>query len=521
MKLRMKKTGTQAKKKVKRRRSRTALGVDITEDQISLAFVKQHGETTTLIGAMRAPVPAGCIEDGHITDPGRLQKAIVDLKGSKKWKVSQTVLSFSVKPLLVQTMEMPKSTPSNIGQYVQREIKQCVALAGEQILSDYTGLSSANGPGRLLAVATDSRKVDDLIRVCQQARVDIDVVEPGLMGIVRALYERGIVTRFGCNLLFVILRDDQLTLCVFRRQAFDYVRIRDISAIKQDPQELASQLGQEVHAVLQYYEIEVMDSPLPWEINVITDAGFALSADFQGQLERVTGDAKCEVIGTENIGQALALDVKEKVSIQETSVAAIGHALRLLTETPGIPLVNLMPLATARLKSAKQNALYAAVAAAMILLFMGLAVMGLMVKTDQARGIIAKKRPHTGLSETAGMVDTRKDLEARIERNALVPKRLKEILNSRREVNWSGFLADVRDMTPDDLQITRLESGQDQALVIDGLAMTRASVTAFMNRLNRSEYVVAAKIKNTEQESAFNGVVNYKLHCTVEATAGI
>ena len=522
MKLLLKKARARPKKKSVHGRRRITLGVDITETQVSLAMVKQQGGVTTLIEAARAPVPAACIEDGHIVDPAALQKVIVDLRRScKKRTVSQTVLSLSVKPLLVQTIEMPKSTPCNIGQYVQREIKQCVALAGVEVLSDYTGLNPANGPGRLLAVGTDSKKTDALVSACRQARVDVDVVEPSLMGLARALYERRIVSRFGCNLLFVFFRDGQLTLCVFRRHSVDYVRMRDIADLKQHPKKLGLQLEQEIKAILQYYEIEVLDSPLPWEINIITDPQFPLADNFQDQLEKATNGAKCEVISTENIGDALALEVSENVSIQDTSVAAVGHALRLLTEASGVPHLNLLPLAVARLKRAQQNALYAAVAVAVILLFMGLAVMGLMVKTDETRQIIAKKRSQMGLSSTATMVDTRRELEARIERTAAVPKRLKEILKSRREINWGEFLADVRDMTPDDLRVTKLESGLEQAIVIDGQARHVDLVAAFTNRLNESDQVVVAQITNTGQDDDQGGVVRYQIVCNVAATSGI
>lgn len=519
MKLLLKKAGARPKKKIKRRRCRITLGVDITENQISLAFVKQQGDVTTLVEALRAPVPAACIQDGHIIDAALLVKAIVELKSACKWTVSQTVLSLSVKPLLVQTIEVPKNTPSNIGQYVRGEIKQCVALAGEQIASDYTSLNAANGPGRLLAVATDSKKVDDLVGVCRQARLDVDVVEPGLLGIARALHERRITSRFGCNLLFAFLGDDQLTLCVFRRHAVDYVRIRDILDLKQKPKELGRHLEQEVDAILQYYAIEVLDSPLPWEINVLTDTQFPLPDNFPAQLEKATGGAKCDVIATENIGDALALEVRDNVSVQDTSVAAIGHALRPLTEASGIPQVNLLPLDAARLKSAKRNAMYAAVAAAVILLCMGLAVMGLMVKTDEAREIIAQKRARTGLSDTATLVDTRRELEARIARIGNVPKLLEEILNSRREVNWSAFLTDVRDMTPDDLCITKLDGERGEVVVIDGQARSVSLVTAFTARLNQSDHVVDAKITNTEQDEA-QTVVNYQILCTIVATSG-
>lgn len=521
MKLPLKKAQAgRKKKKLKLRRTRTTLGVDITENEICLAFVKQQGDVLTLVQAKRAPVPAACFKGGRIIDPVSLQKAIVELKSGCKLTVSQTVLSLSVKPLLVQMIEVPKNTPANIGQYVQREIKQCVALAGKQIGSDYTGLNAANGPGRLLAVATDSKKIDALVNVCQQARLDVDIVEPGLLGTARALFERRIVGRFGCNLLFAFLRDDQLALCVFRRHAVDYVRMRDILDLKQNPEELGRQLEQEVKAILQYYEIEVLDSPLPWEISILTDSQFPLPDDFPAALEKATGGAKCEVIATENIGDALALKAGEKVSLQDTSVAAIGHALRPLTETSGIPEVNLLPLATARLKSAKRHALYAAVAAAVILLVMGLAVMGLMVKIDKAREIIAEKRAQTGLAETATMVDTRKALEASIERIGKVPIRLKEVLNSRREVNWGAFLTDIRDMTPEDLRITKLDGGRDQAVVIDGQARNVNLVTSFTTRLNQSEYVVDAKITNTEQDMDL-GLVNYQILCNVVATSGI
>ena len=237
--------------------TKTALGIDITDDRMYMAVLKKDRKGVKLLKAVSGPVPEGAIKNGGIEDPAILAKGIKELKSRGKiWiRLRQAAVSLVTRPMLVQIMDTPAHVPTNVGQFVHDEMKRCIPLSGKDIALDFCGTSSAaqRGGSRLFVAATDGEKVAALVKACDSAGVNLEAIEPPLLAYARAFYPKRIAGKFDSNVLLAILRGRTLTLCVFKKEALDFVRTRYITEEKAEPKELCQWLTEEINAIIRFY----------------------------------------------------------------------------------------------------------------------------------------------------------------------------------------------------------------------------------------------------------------------------
>ncbi|MCJ7729946.1 MAG: pilus assembly protein PilM, partial [Sedimentisphaerales bacterium] len=177
-------------------RNKTALGIDISDKQISLVLLKRGKNGVELLTSATAPVPDGAIKNGNIENAAVLAKAIKSLKNNSKIRTTRAAVSLFTEPVITQIMGIPRQVPGNIGQFVQDQVKDCAVLPGRKIALDYCGVdgagSEAGSTGRLFITATDDRKIDEIVKVCSQAGIVVEAIEPPLLACTRALYARNI-----------------------------------------------------------------------------------------------------------------------------------------------------------------------------------------------------------------------------------------------------------------------------------------------------------------------------------------
>ena len=126
-------------------RNQVALGIDISDTRISLALLRRAKNGVKVLKAGSAPVPEGAIKDGNIEEPEVLAKAIRGLKSRSGIRAIRAAVSLSVRPMIGHILEAPKGAPSNVGQFVQKELKSYIALSGMEIAFDFCGIKSGGG----------------------------------------------------------------------------------------------------------------------------------------------------------------------------------------------------------------------------------------------------------------------------------------------------------------------------------------------------------------------------------------
>jgi len=494
--------------------ARTAVGVDISEGLINLALLKQSAKGVELVKTASGPVPDGAIVDGSIEDPAALARAIRELKNHNRMRAKKAAVSLSVSPVITCILETPQGTPKNIGQLIRDELKSYVALSGREIAYDFCGIKSAHGSGgRLLVVAADERQVTELLRTYVRAGLDVEVVEPALLAYTRALYAEKVDGRFDCNVLVALLSGSTLTLCVFRKQTLDIVRVEDISEEKAAPDELCRRLSAEINTIIRFYEVEVADSAGKWEVTVFADR-VQLPDDAEKLLKAETPNAEWDVRSDENAYEDMTVDAKGCQAGRPALAISLAMGLLNVRET-GLR-INLVPPESAEVRSVrKQLILTTVIVVLAVPLLAFLSGKGLSLLADKVRRGIDNKKQTESSQETATLVKEQKYLEGQIELLSKRPDGLKAMMSSRRAVDWASILDDVKARTPEAARITALYSKDEAGMTLEGLALSYEAARFFVTKLNESDYISQASLSEATREDSAGGLVTYTIDCSL------
>ncbi len=491
---------------------KTALGIDISDTRICLALLRRVKIGVRVLKAGSAAVPEGAIKDGSIEQPEVLAKAIRELKSRNRVRARKAAVSLSTGSTIVHILDAPKGAPSNIGQFVQKELRSYIALSGRAIAFDFCGIKCGQRAGdRLLAVAGDNEEIAVLNRICARAQLDVRAIEPPILGYVRALFAEKIEGKFDSDVLVAMLHGGALTLCVFRKQMLDFIRVEHINGENAKPDGLCRWLAGEINAIIQFYNLDVADISGKWEVTIIAD-DVQLSDDAEAFLSEKIGGAVLEVRTGQNACRDAIVDYHSCKG--EPSALAIGLAMGLLDVRQAGLNLNLVPPESAEVKSAKKQLVFTgAVIGVAIPLLTIAAGMGINRHAINTKTSI-RDRKQTELTEDISSVTKElMSLNQQIELLSKRPAEISEILDSRPALAWAKILNDIRDQTPKSVRITDLYSVGDTGMVLQGLALTYESARLFEKTLNDLDFINIASLTEASREDNETALVVYKINC--------
>ncbi|MHC4204514.1 MAG: pilus assembly protein PilM [Planctomycetota bacterium] len=495
-------------------RNQMALGIDISHRQISMALLRRDKNGVQVLKAGNAPVPDGTIRDGCIEEPEVLAKAIKELKSHNNIRAKKAAISLSTESTIVHILDAPKGAPSNIGQFVQNEFKSYVALSGRKIAFDYCGIKSGQGvANRLLAVAADRDELAMLNMTCRRAHLDVEAIEPPILGYIRALFAERIEGRFESDVLIAVLYGCILTLCVFRKQTLDFLRIEANSGENTGPGELCRGLADELNTIIQYYDVEVADSSGKWEVTIVAD-GVQLPDDAEASLKSMIESDDLEVRTGQNACRDTIVDYNNCKG--QPSTLAIGLAMGLLdVQRTGLK-VNLVPPESAEVKAVKKQLALtiAAIAVAVPLLMLAVGA-GFNRMADKTKNNIVQSVQAEMSQDMQTLFNEKQFLERQIELLSKRPGELNDILGSRPNLDWAKILDDIRNHTPEAVRITAMQSTGNAEIILEGMALSYEAIRLFVKTLNESDYINAASLTETTKTEESGGLVMYKIDCAL------
>lgn len=494
--------------------TKTALGVDISESLITMALLKQNTRGFELLKCASGPVPDGAIKNGTIEEPELLAETIKELKSHNGIRARKAAVSLSVGSTIAHILDVPKGAPNNIRKFIQNELKSYVALSGREIAFDFCGVKSGHGMGnRLLAVAAGSDELALLTRTCRLAHLNVEAVEPPILGYIRVLFTERIAGRFDSNVLIAILRGSALNLCVFRKQVLDFVRIEHISKEQVEPGTLCRWLAGEINTIIQYYDIEVADSARKWEITVVSD-GVQWPEDSEKSLKAVIGSADLQLRTGENACRDTIVDRNRHKG--QSSALAIGLAMGLL-DTHQIGLkINLVPPESAEVSAVKkQLILTTTVIVLAIPLLMMAAGVGFARLADKIKANTVDSKQTELLEETHATFTELELLNQQIGLISDKPDELNRILGSRPDLDWAKILDDIRVRTPEAVRITELSTGNKYKITLKGMALSYETARLFEKMLNESDYFDSASLNETRKGGETGELVLYEINCSL------
>jgi len=484
--------------------TKTALGIDVSDNKINLALLKQGRNGIKLVKAVSGPLPADAVNDGNIKNPDVLARAIRLLKSRSRIPATQTAISLFAKPAVVQIMDIPKPIPESIRQFVQDELKQCVPLSGGRIGFDFCGIGSAGRESntRLLVAAANGQNLVETVRAYNKAGLNVKAIEPPQIACARALYSKKIAKKFDCSVLIVMLRCGSLTSCVFKNQTIDFVRTKRIDNEETEPTQVCQQLEKEIKAIIQSCDVEAAHDSKKWEIAVVAD-DIQLPADSLKVLKANVTCGNLQVVTSENAWQDEPFNLGS--GFDRPSVVAIGLAMGLLDANGYGLRINLFPSEVFELESVKRDLLLAANVLAMVTLAMVLVVGGLVLMVKRMNQNIIQKKPAQLLQETYTMLREQELINKQIERMSNRPN----LLSIDHDIDWSGLLEDIRKATPSTVRITSLSSQRGSKISLKGQALSYEGVRLFVNMLNKSQHIKSASPVEMKISGGSDRLVEY------------
>jgi Tfp pilus assembly protein PilN len=493
--------------------SKQAVGIDISQEHISIVLLKTGPKGPEMVKSVNAPVPEGAIKDGNIVDGKLLSKTIRDLRHRNRIWTRQASVSLFGRPVVTQIMDMPKPAPTNIRQFVQNEVKNCVALPSRDITLDFCGIGSAKRAGekRVFVVAAESEKIVELVGVCGSAGFIVESVEPALVAYLRAIREQKITGKSKSNILVAMLRGSELTLCVLKNGEIDFIRNKEVAENSNDAVGFDNRLVDELSEVVRFYDIEDAENTGKWEITVFIDS--------RGRAKEIEEHLKSKIRAKQMQVRTLedaCLDTPVTVSAssaEKPSPVAIGLATRLLIQKPNEIRINMLPQEIVKHRETQKDVLVAANVIAGVLLVMLLTINLFAFMIERATSHTISKKTIVAERNTESMILQNQQLEEKIQLLTSRLERIGQISESHSDVNWVQVFEEIRRATPGSVRISTLASPDGSRIQIEGLAMSNDAVNLFVGLLGKSKSITSVTLLDAHKHNEQSQVVAYQISC--------
>jgi hypothetical protein len=375
----------------------------------------------------------------------------------------------------------------------------------------------------VLTVATDGQQVSEIINTLNKIGISAEEIEQPLLSCIRTLYAENIEGKFDTNVLIAVLRENCLTLCVFRKQTIDLVRTRDISAEEIEPQQFNQWLSEQINTVIQSYEIDSPGSRGQWDVVVLAD-GFKLDEDTEDILRANVARTGLKLITSDNLFQTGLLSQfgvsPESKNIKNPSLPAIGLGLKLLGYKSSMLGANLNPPEVIKIRNTQKKLLLTANITAAALFLILLAIHGPAWKVNKLNEHIFENK----LSQSQNMqllVVKRDYLNKKSKALRDNINRINTALGSRREYYWPDVFSEIARSRPKTIRITSFAGGTEPAMILKGLAISNQDVYLFVDTLNKSQHIESAQIIETKKDGSNFGLVSYEIKCTLNTGKGV
>jgi len=503
-------------------RVRTALGIDISPHQVSAALVERAGREFRVIAAASSHLSDSVAQHGSIEQARALSLVIKRLGRRARSARVKAAVSLSTNPLVIRILDVPKHMPANIREFVEGELRQCVALSGKRTLCDFCGIgTAAEGRKRMLTAAAEIEPIVRMVNACTKAGVLVEAVEPSILACARAFYASGRGETYGRAILMAVLGGNTLTVSLFYDGVMDFVRIRDIPSDMREHDSLREWLAEELRAVMRYHSTGAGSNHGVLHARVVLQSPEGSAKELEAPLRARTEMESLVVTHSHEDFPDSAAGESDTLS-EAPSQMAVGAAMKVLDPDADHSRINLLPEEVRRARSLARHVLLTAIAG--VLTFLGVLVVMLLLNrtADTAREQVEQTRISGQLYTTRALIAQDKFLDQEISqvRQALGP--LQKLVAANCEVDWSAVLNAVRRATPAGVCVTELSSdNHNERVSLKGLALSCEAAQSFVRGLDESEpFASVAMTRITTKQQSGRGLVEYQIDCSTKSASG-
>jgi len=179
----------------RRFRSGTALGVDIGSARIKAVELSRSGGGAVIRAAGSVPTPAGAIQEGRITDPQAVGRALRELVASAGIRTRNSVASVSGQVAVVREVRMPKLPPAEVKAAARFEVERYLPYPIAEVTYDtfVVGEFKDNGNTRLdvLVAAARTDVLSQHVTALKAAGLEPEILDVESFALARAMTARG------------------------------------------------------------------------------------------------------------------------------------------------------------------------------------------------------------------------------------------------------------------------------------------------------------------------------------------
>lgn len=496
---------------------KTALGIDISESHINTVVLKKTAQGLKVLSAGRVPIGEGVIESGRVVDSARLMRILKAVKRRHRVRSMHVALSLPVKSTLARVVSLEESDPQRIVQFIQEEVRQYAAFSGRETVSDYRVLAPTKGntPGKVLVAAADYEATFALTRACQRAGIGVTDVEPAVTVCASMLDGAVTLEHPGGNRVVAFLKEGTLILCVFRNGVLDFAHTQGFGPKNADVEAVHEWVANEINAVIGFYNLQGADAGKSWGVIVVDDEHTDVAGDVEECLKTKVKSDQVAVVTRSNQCQRLGVAWRKE---EETSVTAVGLAMRLLTAEPNQMRVNLLPQGVDPGHTIRHSALLAANALAVLVLVAILVIGAVGWMVDRInRDIMAMrvKELSSGVVRLPVAVTELGIIKERIAEASAELDCIALIDASRFDVDWVQLLNDICQAVPRVVRITELSIDGTSTMFIEGISQTYPAVHLFGDQLARSDHIGRTEVKEAGHHGNEKAFIRYTIECTL------
>jgi Tfp pilus assembly protein PilN len=486
------------------------LGIDIGDRRISVALVEKTEQGVRVVAAAAGDL-SGSEASGHRSAPGKvLSRILRQLGRCARAGAVRTAVTTSARSVILRLLELPKPMPGNLGEFVEGELRQYVAMSERRMSSDYCGIGSG-ARKRLLAVAADTTEVAETLEICGAAGVAAKSVEPAALACVRAMLVTDSQLRRGPALIGMLTRSS-LILCLFSNGTLDFVRIRDIPAGGDAPDLLRIWLCDELNAVLRYSNTESTDEAPQWQARLVL-CDVDITKDCFADLSALEPGVKTLVV--QDAHNPLLTLSEGKMDSVPPSLAAVGAALKVLDVEGDELRIDLTPEEVVQARRSSRRGWIVANAAAGVFLTVFLLVQILAWTADAMNRRIEQNRIAGQLHTMPTKIAQDRFVDGELLRMTRELASL-ESVRSRREVDWSGMLHSIGQATPTGVCLTHVACDDSQSVQLKGMALSHGHAKAFVQNLDVGASFTSVRLTRLQRRQAAGEIVEYEINCVLK-----
>jgi Tfp pilus assembly protein PilN len=310
-----------------------------------------------------------------------------------------------------------------------------------------------------------------------------------------------------------------MTMCVFRKGEFDFIRYIDMEAQADDSDKAIARCEEEISEVIQFYDIEVEDGPNnKWEFVVALDNTTIDAQAFEFSLQKKFGSEAhiCSPATT-----CVDTPVAKSDSVDQVSITAVGLAMKSFQDSASDIKIDFIPPEAEDRRNAKRFVLITANAAAIILLFMFITAGIVKFKLAQIRRSIPQAQLGDPIENMERLLRQRNIIEAKVTELSAKSAQINEIFEGDSISNWAGILDDLRYRVPTALCVTQLSCPKGLSIEIEGQSLSYRAVHLFAEQLGRSEFIKSATVAETNKNSRVEGLIAYLINCELAGNRGL